>query len=281
MSSLLDKVAQPPAARPLPPINNGRYEIPDPETGLPRKWTRGTTWADTLNDRYNLEQWGARMVARGVAEREDLRMGILAVRDPLALAGKRKLDEFAGQAKDHAGSKYRATIGSAVHEFLESIDGGYEVEVPEPYDQDVAAYVEAKKRGHVQTSANYIERIVTVPALGVAGQIDRVVKLKNSRLPLIADIKTGTDLGYSWTQIAVQLALYAHGETIWDEAQKQHYPMPKVNQNIALVFHLPAREGRCELYGVDIAAGWEAALLAGEVRKWRQRRDLATSLEKP
>jgi len=54
--------------------------------------------------------------------------------------------------------------------------------------------------------------------------------------------------------------------------------MIEVNQEQALVVHLPAGEGRCTLYLVDIAAGWEMAQVCGAVREWRARRDLAQVL---
>jgi hypothetical protein len=55
--------------------------------------------------------------------------------------------------------------------------------------------------------------------------------------------------------------------------------MLDVNQEQALVIHLPAGEGRCTLYLGDIVAGWEMALLCGAVRAWRDRRDLAQLLD--
>jgi hypothetical protein len=45
------------------------------------------------------------------------------------------------------------------------------------------------------------------------------------------------------------------------------------------VIHLPAGEARCELWHLDIGAGWRAFATAMEVRAWRQRRDLAEPLQ--
>src|SRR5690606_11998477 len=50
----------------------GRYVLPDPETGEERAWTRATTIANTLADRFGLEQWAKRNVVLGIAAREDL-----------------------------------------------------------------------------------------------------------------------------------------------------------------------------------------------------------------
>ena len=92
---------------------------------------------------------------------------------------------------------------------------------------------------------------------------------------MVGDVKSGTDLTRSWTEIAIQLALYAHADTTYDPISGQHHQMLAVDQEKALVIHLPAGEGRCTLYLVDIAAGWEMAQLCGVVREWRGRRDLA------
>jgi hypothetical protein len=51
--------------------------------------------------------------------------------------------------------------------------------------------------------------------------------------------------------------------------------MPEVDQSEALVMHLPVGEARCDLYMVDIAAGWEMASVCGTVRDWRKRKNLA------
>jgi hypothetical protein len=71
----------------------GRYIIPDPETGEDREWTRATTIAGVLPDRFNLERWGERMVAYGLAQRDDLLLLAQSVQDPKA--DKRKLDRIA------------------------------------------------------------------------------------------------------------------------------------------------------------------------------------------
>ncbi|HET7326002.1 MAG TPA: LAGLIDADG family homing endonuclease, partial [Nocardioidaceae bacterium] len=95
---------------------------------------------------------------------------------------------------------------------------------------------------------------------------------------MIPTHNTGRDLSYSWGEIAIQLALYAHAATIYDPASGEHAPMPGVDQHWAVVIHLPVGEARCTLHKVDIAAGWEMAQTCGVVRAWRKRRDLAVPL---
>jgi hypothetical protein len=273
----------PPPARPEPERDRyGRYRIPDPVTGEERSWVRATTWAKTVSDLHALNGWEKRMVALGLAQRPDLLLRVAAVADPNSTPGRGQLDKLVDQAREHAKASARANLGTALHAFAESLDLGRPLpEIPPPYDRDIAAY--RKAMAAVEVSRNYIERICVVRDLGVAGTMDRVVRFKHgrdgTRLPLIGDLKTGTDLKYSWNEIVIQLALYAHADTIYDPVTREHHPMLEVNQETALVVHLPAGEGRCTLYLVDIAAGWEMAQLCGEVRAWRDRKDLAQLLD--
>jgi hypothetical protein len=148
----------------------------------------------------------------------------------------------------------------------------------------------------------------------VAGTFDRVyLVLRNMKITLpsgretilrageyvIADLKTGRDLAYGWGEIAIQLALYAHGinETgIWDEAKEDwdrlplshsdgpDGPLPNtVRLDVGIVVHLPVQKTEgdpaCTLYLVDIDDGWTATELCCQVRQWRKRKKLAAPLK--
>lgn len=262
----------PPKREPL--VVNGRYRIPDPETGKPRLWTRATTWAETIENQHGLTGWKLRMCARGVAERDDLRLRIAAIEDPTTDPGKKKLNDLAELAKEHAGGEYRSNIGSALHEYLETVDRGRPVKIAEPYDRDIAAYLDKRDKLGLKVSPNYIEQVVTVPELGVAGKLDRLGKLPTGP-PLILDYKTGSTLDFSWLKIAIQLALYSRGATLYDVDTETHHKMLAVNQHQAIVMHIPAGEGKCFPYFINLDLGWEAALECKAVRYWRRRRDLA------
>jgi hypothetical protein len=269
---------QAPPARPEPERDrNGRYLIPDPETGEQRAWTRATTWAKTVADLFAIHNWEKRLVARGLAMRPDLVLRIAAVMDPESTDGKRQLDKLVEQAKEHAKAGARANLGTALHSLAEAYDLGRPLpEIPPPFDRDIAAYRQAMRA--VEVSHNYIERVCVVRQFQVAGTMDRVVRFPAGKLPLIGDLKTGSKLDLAWQEISIQLALYAHADTVYDAATKQHGAMLEVNQEQALVAHLPAGEGRCTLYLVDIAEGWRMAQLCGVVRDWRNRKNLASLL---
>jgi hypothetical protein len=250
----------------------GRYILPDPTTGKDQPWTRATTWASTVSDTYGLTKWKMRMTAKGVATRRDL----LALAASLPLSEKDQLDKLTDQAVEAAGGSSSANLGTALHAFTAQVDSGEYPEIPEPWNRDIDAYVEALRAVGIETLPMGVERIVVVPKLGVAGTFDRIVRLGDSYY--IADVKTGADLSFAWNEIAVQLALYAHGEAMWNG--KNYEPLPVVDRERAIVIHLPVGQARCDLYWIDIAAGWETAHLCGAVREWRKRKDLTTPFDR-
>lgn len=246
----------------------GRYLLPDPNTGKERPWTRATTLASTLADTYGLTQWQMRMVAKGLGMRPDL----LALAAAAHVDDKATLNRVANDAKEAAGSSAGANAGTALHSFTEAVDRGEDPQVPDPWAGDIAAYRRTLEASGVTTRPEWIERITVVPEYGVAGTFDRILILPDGR-QVIGDVKTGKDLSYSWSEIAIQLALYAHATHMWGGQAWES--MPIVDPNEAVVIWLPVGRGECTLWTVDIAAGWEMAAVAHRVRAWRSRKDLA------
>jgi hypothetical protein len=247
----------------------GRYLLPDPTTGEERAWTRATTLANTLSDPWGLVDWKLRMAVKGVATRDDLRA--LASALPLD-TGKKQLNEVAQDAIEYAGGSSGRNMGTALHEWTAQSDRGEAPEVPSPWDRDLEAYHAALELYGVRTFPSSVERIVCIPELGIAGTFDRIVMWSPSLY--IADVKTAAGLDYSWLEIAVQLAIYANAEYLWDGIGAW-LPNDPVDKSQGLVIHLPVGQARCDLYWVDLEIGWEAVTLAVDVREWRKRKDIA------
>ncbi len=252
----------------------GRYLLPDPETGTWRPWTRATTWAASASDTYSLTKWKMRMVAKGVATRRDL-YGLAA---SLPLEDKKAFDALTDDAIDAAGGGEAANLGTTLHNFTADLDRGNHPDIPAPWDRDVAAYRSTLYALNVRAYPRYVERTVIVPEFGVAGTFDRIVEFEDQLY--IADVKTGADLSYAWGEIAVQLALYANAEAMWNQDDGTYEPYPVVDRGRAIVIHLPEGQAKCDLYWVDILAGWIAAQMCGEVRAWRTRKDLAVPFDR-
>lgn len=245
----------------------GRYLIPAGGKHVP--YTRATTIAGTIEDRYNLELWKIRMAAVGLTNRPDLYAQIAANHDD-----KKKLNAICDDAIEAAKGSAGANLGTALHTFTERVDLGETITIPPPWDADVAAYTAAMAKAGVTIVPGGVEKIVVLHDLQVAGTFDRLVTIGGRDLPLIADLKTGAGLDFSWGSIAIQLALYAHADEVYDPVTDTTSPMPAVDQAEALVMHLPAGEATCTLYLVDVAAGWDAVQTCMAARSWRTRKNL-------
>ena len=252
----------------------GRYLLPHPETGEKRAWTRATTLANTLKDTYGLEKWGKRMVVVGLVSRPDL-LDLAYASDP---EDKQQLDELCDDALKAAKTSAKANQGTALHKFTQRLDGGESVRAPRQWQADLDAYEALKARYGILTHPTMLERMTVVPELEVAGTMDKIVKHNGEAK--ILDLKTGSTIEYSGLEIAMQTAIYAHGEGLWNMEYSEWDQMPAVSQTEALVIHLPAGgdpetgEHKATLYSVDIAMGWEIAKTAYLVREWRKSPDL-------
>jgi hypothetical protein len=251
----------------------GRYLLTGP-SGEQEAHTRATTIAKALDDLAGLNRWVCRMTLTGLALRHDLYA--------LALSADKTdrgaLDRLADQAQEAARATAGANLGSALHALTAQLDRGEDVAVPPPFDADLDAYRKALAGAGVQIVPEMIERVVGVDDLPepIAGTFDRLVSFDGRTF--VADLKTAQSLDYAWGAVAVQLALYAHATRLYVD-ESTFGPMPAVDQQRAIVIHLPAGKAVCTLYSVDIAAGYRAAGLACDVRAWRRRRDLADHLE--
>jgi hypothetical protein len=167
--------------------------------------------------------------------------------------------------------------------------------VPEEYRRHVVSYLEELEKYGLETVPGLIERTTLVDEWGkvVVGTFDRVLYHRASGTYLIGDLKTGETLEWGKMEIAVQLALYAHGinaHGVYDWAEEwwalpggylrrgdpDSGTVPKVRTDWGVVMHLPIQgpnAGVCTLRRVNLAAGWDAAAVSAGVDTSRKRDD--------
>lgn len=250
------------AVEPIPRDRYGRPLVIPREGGKPIPYTRCTTYVGVLEDTFNLARWQQRMVALGLASRPDLLLAVSAHGDD-----KTELNRICAEAQEAAAAHAAATTGTALHALTERLDRGMPVGViPEAYQADLAAY----EKETAELTPVEIEAFTVLDTLQIGGTPDRVVEFRGARY--IADVKTGS-IEYGMGKIAMQLAVYSRS-SLYDHRTGERTSL-QVDQNNAIVIHLPAGEGRCELHWVNIAAGWEAVKLATSVRAWRARSGLS------
>lgn len=251
----------------------GRYLITPHDGGKPKSYTRATTFAETLDDRYNLELWKLRQTAVGLAGRPDL-IAQIAAHGP---DDKKVLNQVCRDAMDAAASSSAANLGTALHRATEAADLGEPV--ADMFTERVGLYTAALNDAGLTVLPDHVEQVVVNEPYGVAGTLDRIVT-HNGR-NYIADLKTGRSVEWGAGGYAVQLALYATATSYYDYATDTHSTPPDVDTDRALIIHLPAAGGPCTIWWLDITAGREACEHARWVRGWRRRRDLLTPVTAP
>lgn len=248
----------------------GRYLLPTPD-GTTVAHTRATTVAETIDDRYNLERWKMRQVAHGIGLRTDL-YALAASHHPDTDRGT--YDRLCEQALEASKSSAAASQGTALHRFTERLDQqaiGLD-DIPGQWRQLAETYQTTLARNGLIIDPERIEQIVIHDDYTVAGTCDRIATIPDGRT-VIADLKTGKSLNWSWLAISIQLAIYAFHTATYDPATDTRGPRVDVDRDIAVVIHLPASGpdvGACQLYQVDLAAGWDAFLTAVAVRGHRK-----------
>jgi len=259
----------------------GRYLVVPLAGGRPVGFTRATTVAKTLDAEGGLATWMATMAITGLMVRRGLRAQWEALiaetnGDPWynSPASKAQAKALVEECKEAGGSSDRAKIGSALHAITAAVDAGKDIShLSDETATDVAAYVAGLSQAGVVIDQRYIERTCVLDDWQVAGTFDRIAVVNG--VPMIADLKTGDNLEYSWLQIAVQMAIYNHADAIYEQgpaangSKDRRLEMPQVDRNRALIMHLPAGQGRLDLYLVDTARGWEAFEHSMWARGWR------------
>lgn len=277
--------------QPVRRTKDGRPYVYDFAKKKEAAFTRVTSFIDVLEDKSALGSWYERMVLLGV--RDDAQVGreLMALPPIPPLSDdpsyeevverngrldeeKKALNAIALAAKDGAGWKDKADLGTRLHELTEHADGSGSGLVPdgtpEVLRRDVAAYREALELHGLEVVE--AEVFVANDQVRAAGTFDRLYlwhRPDGSTLRVIGDLKTGR-VDYGHGKLAMQLALYAHSRR-YDPARPTAREPLYASEEVGLIVHLPAGRAECRVYAVDLVAGWEGVLLADRVREWRRR----------
>jgi hypothetical protein len=245
----------------------GRYLVQQPE-GKPRGYTRVTTVAKTLDDSSSLADWKVRMAITGLVQRPDL-----LAKASTSIDDRTALNKIANDCVEASGGYSRANLGTSLHKITEQIDLGLKPAILPGLQADIDAYVAGIAASGIVMHDEFIEVLLINDELEYAGTADRIVTLVDGRL-VIFDLKTGTDLSYSYGNISVQLAMYANAEYRYDWKTGERQPMPALDKTVGIICHLPAGDATVNFYEVDLVAGWEAAQQSFTTREWRKRKNL-------
>lgn len=264
----------PPATRGYDPDGDrdsyGRYRLPDPKGEKPgrKSFTRATTGAKTLEDTYNLNQYNIRQVITGIHSKPELLDRFPEFGD--YREQREALEEIAEDAQVAAGSYESREFGTALHAWLEFIDGGHGTleDIPVLFRPKAEKYLETLAEWGLVVPEGAIERIVWHEATGFVGTFDRVYLLADGT-PVIGDVKTSKDLKYSYLSISCQLATYADAALMLSADGKTWEPMPETDRKRAVVLWVPSDQTHAEMVPINLEIGRAALELAEQVRAAR------------
>lgn len=262
-------------------VSNGRYKLPHPETGKITRWTRVSNFIKTYEDTFQVERWSERNVAKGMALESHLadKARLLDIKEDATA-----LNDIVSKAKEIAGANTASRLGTRLHKMSELADTNRILEVPEEFHGRMAEYLTALADHGITHHPDLMERTTVIPEYGAAGTLDRLGVHKDTfgvlRLRVV-DLKTGASLDHSWRDIETQLALYARGaaESGLYDRKTGKYTRHAVDQDTALVVHLPATGTGCYVYELPLAPGHARAELIQQVREERKHKPSPVLLE--
>lgn len=80
-------------------------------------------------------------------------------------------------------------------------------------------------------------------------------------------------------KMAMQLAMYSRSVPYDIPTDTRGQDPEPVSPNRGVIIHLPAGQGRCDLYEIDINVGWGACVIARQVWNWRGRKDITRLID--
>lgn len=248
--------------------------------------TRVTTYVSCLEDTYALGQWQEQQVALGLASRPSLVAAVQRVDLRDERSAKEALNEITAKAKEVAGWKEKADLGTDFHTIAEQYDRG---RLDWPMLSDVSramlnAYATATdgwEYAHIeQGMVNDEFRTYGTPdrlrILSGAERLDSIIgmRLDSPRRTAklrVTDIKTGR-IDYGKQKMALQMACYALS-ALYDPDTGIRTELD-IDQEIAEIVHLPYGQGRCDIYPVYLEPAIEALReLVPKVRAHRAKTD--------
>lgn len=253
----------------------GRPLIIPADGGKAIAYGRFSSHGSVLEDKFALEKWKIRTSAIGLTKREDL-YAQLAACPP---EDSKRIDEIMSQALEAGGGSVGANLGTALHEFTQRLDVGEITldDIGEPWRTDIQAYVDTMKANNLTVIPELVEVNLVNDMLELAGTADRF--FRHPELGVIcADIKTGKQISKNPLAYAVQLSAYAHSVLYDIETGKRKRIHEDLILHVGYIIHIPANQGRCDIYEVDMLDAMEAARLARTVKQWQKRTDLVRPL---
>jgi hypothetical protein len=290
-------------------ITGGRYRLPNRD-GSHKKggWQRVSNLVSAYSDQFSLRMWEIEQVLKGVSLSPELfeRVQTTVMSEEYAQMDRderyKRVAGFVELAKDLAGGNEGSKYGSQRHAVAEVHHAGLPLEhFSADTRRHFSLYASAMKRNQLRAVEGMQERRVMVERFEVIGTLDNIVDdLRTEGVRRISDLKTAKKF-WTWLEHAAQLAIYAHGDAMWEPDISRWVDMPPVDQEVGIIMWMPRcnpdgtplAEPFVEVREIDLVAGWETAKLAHQIvrdrsaakstknpRSWVRSAPMVTETEK-
>lgn len=264
------------------------YMLPDPATGVLRRYRRVTTLVNVLKSKDNITDWKMRLVAWGMSARPDLQQrasgAVVDADGKFTDPWKKALDEIAQEAFRAAGGERGSDRGTDWHRWREMYDEGpmgrwaTATNIPEDVQRSMRARAHVMESAGLSVVPGMSERVLIIPELDVAGTVDEIFRSTDGVF-YVGDEKSQQAWYEGGLAEAVQMACYSRAKWIVDienlrgialtdpaAALKCLSPMPPVlDQQVAKIVWVPAGKNYAEVKDVDLVMGWKWAVRAAEL----------------
>lgn len=272
-------------------VYNGKYHMPllPGEAGtksggdwVPYGMTRMTNLAGAFVDTEALSIWEQEQGFIGLAldvslyeevcllVRQAMRDGVdfqrlrdfPEVRRALTGTWKERGPSIVGRAKQRAGANDARQKGINRHKAWEiRANGGPLFGSPDMQAQIIDLET-LLADAHLERLPGFSERVIRNDVLRCAGRFDDILVDTRTGELFIADLKTKAREFFTWLEIDIQLAGYAHAEWMLQDVTYVAGPLTMVNQERGVVLHMPSDGARPRLRVADLVRGWRNAQTA-------------------
>jgi len=291
-------------------VYNGRYHMPllpgeegtktDTGNWVPRGVTRVTRLAGAFVDTEALNIWEMEQALVGLALdvslyeeaclliRRALRDGVNFqklknhpdIRRAITGTWKDRDSSIVGRAKQTAGANVARQKGINRHDSWQERATSGDLFGSEEVRRQIEQLEELLAANHLRRVPGMQERVVRNVEVRAAGRFDDVLEDVRTGEWFMADLKTKATEFFTWLEVDIQLATYAHAEWMLanrpagfmgvndllpTEAHYTHGPRHLVNQERGVVLHMPSNGDRPRLRKADLVRGWENARLARRI----------------
>ena len=243
--------------------------------GKVRAYGRASSHGDALDDKGNLIAWSQANAIRGVLADRALAAEFSKVDDDwVTIEAKKATRAVIAAAAKAGGAEKKADLGTDLHSWTERLDLGLSLDgMPPEFELDLMAYEHATR----DMTHLVIEEFCVLDSHRIAGTPDRITEYEGENY--VFDLKTGS-VAFP-NKMSVQLAVYSRSELYAqaEDGTAVRTPLPPVNQERAIILHLPAGQGQATPYWIDIAKGYRAIQeYVPIVKAWRADKTLLTPI---